>query len=231
MGAKEAPAMPETAPREIACAALALIVDPDVEHQTFVARVLEDEGYSVGTCSTGAEAVKLAAALGPLLVILEVDTGEICGYEVCRLLRERFGDSIAIMFVSGDRKERHDRVAGLLLGADDFIAKPVSRDELRARARVLTRRARPPAAGGGHGEFGLTDRELEVLQLLADGLEQNTIAGRLYIASKTVGKHIEHILEKLSAHSRAEVVSIAHRHGLAPRRGSSSTSARRPARR
>ena len=209
--------MPEPVLREIACHTLALIVDPDVEHQTFVARVLEDDGYRVRSSATGADALKLASALAPELAILEVDTGEICGYEVCRVLREAFDDRIAIMFVSGDRKERHDRVAGLLLGADDFIAKPVTRDELSARARVLTRRVqRVQSASAGHSLFGLTGRELEVLELLANGLDQSTIAGRLYIAPRTVGKHIEHILEKLSAHSRAEVVSIAHRHGLAP---------------
>jgi DNA-binding NarL/FixJ family response regulator len=224
--------MGETVPRENACAWVALIVDPDVEHLTFVARVLEDEGYGVRACTSGTDALKVASTLAPQLAILEVDTGETCGYEVCRALREAFGDSISIMFLSGERHERHDRVAGLLLGADDFIAKPVSHDELRARARVLTRRVQPARDScATHAEFGLTARELEVLQLLADGLDQNTIARRLFIAPKTVGKHIEHILEKLSAHSRAEVVSIAHRHGLAPRRGSGAphllTSARR----
>jgi DNA-binding NarL/FixJ family response regulator len=224
--------MADTVPRETQGAGLALIVDPDVEHLTFVARVLEDEGYGIRACMSGTEALKVAGMLPPQLAILEVDTGEICGYEVCRALREAFGDSIAILFLSGDRHERHDRVAGLLLGADDFIAKPVSRDELRARSKVLTRRVhRAREVGATHAEFGLTARELEVLGLLADGLDQNTIAHRLFIAPKTVGKHIEHILEKLSAHSRAEVVSIAHRHGLAPRRASGATHLRQPARR
>jgi DNA-binding NarL/FixJ family response regulator len=224
--------MAETVPREIASAWLALIVDPDVEHLAFVARVLEDEGYGVRACMSGTEALKAATTVAPQLAIIEVDTGEICGYEVCRALREAFGDAISIMFLSGDRHERHDRVAGLLLGADDFIAKPVSRDELRARARVLTRRVqRTRDTTANDAEFGLTAREMEVLQLLADGLDQNTIAHRLFIASKTVGKHIEHILEKLSAHSRAEVVSIAHRHGLAQRRSAGATHTLRPARR
>ncbi len=199
---------------------VALIVDPDVGHQTFVAHVLEDEDFMVRACATGAEAMKLAAAVGPRLAILEVDTGEICGYEVCHVLRETFGDAIAIMFISGDRHEHHDRVAGLLLGADDFIAKPVSLDELRARVRAVTRRVRSShGANPACAEFGLTERELEVLQLLADGVGQTAIAARLYIAPKTVGKHIEHVLEKLGAHSRAEAVSIAYRHGLAHRRG------------
>src|SRR5262249_52898092 len=114
--------MAKTIPRESVCARLALIVDPDVEHLAFVARVLDEESYGVRACVSGTEALTAADNSAPQLAILEVDTGEICGYEVCRALRESFGDAIAIMFVSGDRHERHDRVAGLLLGADDFIA-------------------------------------------------------------------------------------------------------------
>jgi DNA-binding NarL/FixJ family response regulator len=119
------------------------------------------------------------------------------------------------MFLSGYRDEPADRVAGLLLGADDFGSKPVTRDELRARVRVLLRRVARGSGAAPTGAHGLTVRELEVLRLLADGFDQERIARHLVISPKTVGKHIEHILEKLSAHSRAEVVSIAHRRGLA----------------
>ena len=61
---------------------------------------------------------------------------------------------------------------------------------------------------------GLTRREMEVLQLLALGLDQPKIAERLVISPKTVSKHIEHILEKLPARSRAEAVAIAYQRGL-----------------
>jgi DNA-binding NarL/FixJ family response regulator len=205
---------------DMACAWHALIVDPDPADRTFVARALEEDGYVVNACKSGEEALGAARAEPPQLAILEVNTGDTCGYEVCRVLRESLGDAIAIMFISGDRHGPADRVAGLLLGADDFIAKPVNRDELRARAQVLLRRVRPARSSGAVGtEFGLTARELEVLQLLADGLDQATIARRLVISPKTVGKHIERVLDKLSAHSRAEVVSIAHRRGLASGHG------------
>ncbi len=213
--------------RDIASGWLALIVDPDVAYRTFLSDALEGEGYRVAKCATGAEALRIARDESPQLAILEVDTGDVCGYEVCRALQHTFGQAIAIMFVSGERHSPPDRVAGLLLGADDFIAKPVTRDELLARVRVLMRRVqRAPGASATRAEFGLTAREMEVLQFLADGANQTEIARRLVIAPKTVGKHIEHILGKLSAHSRAEVVSIAHRRGLAPSHSSRAHSAR-----
>jgi DNA-binding NarL/FixJ family response regulator len=150
------------------------------------------------------------------LVVLEVRLGDISGYEVCRALKEAFGDAIGIVFMSRDRTEPSDRVAGLLLGADDYLEKPLAGDELLARVRGLIRRLAPqprPTADSA-AESELTGRELEVLGLLADGLDQRTIAGRLFIAPKTVGKHIEHILQKLPARSRAEAVAIAYRRGL-----------------
>ena len=101
-----------------------------------------------------------------------------------------------------------DRIAGLLIGADDYLVKPIAPDELLIRIRALVGRA--PAAARN----GLTPREQEVLTLLADGLSQAAIAGVLVIAPKTVATHIERILEKLGVHSRAEAVAAAYRHAL-----------------
>ncbi|MHB1243420.1 MAG: response regulator transcription factor, partial [Gaiellaceae bacterium] len=85
-------------------------------------------------------------------------------------------------------------------------------DELLARLRCVLRRSSPPAPAKGV----LSRRELEVLTLLAEGLRQPEIAARLVISPKTVGTHIERILGKLDAHSRAQAVAIAYRLQLVP---------------
>jgi DNA-binding NarL/FixJ family response regulator len=191
------------------------VVDPDDRHRSFVGRVLGRAGFKTQSIATGEEALAAALRERPRLVVLEVRLADISGYEVCRALKEAFGDAIAIMFMSRDRTEPSDRVAGLLLGADDYLEKPLAGDELLARVRGLVRRVGtqvPTAAESARSE--LTARELEVLMLLADGLDQRAIARRLFIAPKTVGKHIEHILQKLPARSRAEAVAIAYRRGL-----------------
>jgi DNA-binding NarL/FixJ family response regulator len=193
------------------------VVDPDVSQRRFVGRILSRAGFRIESHATGEETLAAARRERPRLVVLEVRLADISGYEVCRSLRDAFGDAIGVMFLSKDRTEPSDRVAGLLLGADDYLEKPVAGDELLARVRGLVRRLGAHARASGD-DSDLTERELEVLRLLADGLDQRAIARRLYIASKTVGKHIEHILQKLPARSRAEAVAIAYQRGLAVRR-------------
>jgi two-component system OmpR family response regulator len=192
-----------------------LVVDSDGSEREFVSRVLQRGGFRTESFAGGEEALAAAYRQSPRLVVLEVRLRDICGYEVCRALRARFGVSISIVFMSRDRTDASDRVAGLLLGADDYLVKPVAPDELLTRVRALVRRL---GVGGQQGDAaalaGLTDRELDVLRLLADGFDQPAIARRLVIAPKTVAKHLEHILRKLPARSRAEAVAIAYRRGL-----------------
>ena len=149
-------------------------------------------------------------------MLLDVQLPLVGGYEVCRELRERYGDDLPIVFVSGTRVESGDRTAGILLGADDYITKPFDPDELLARVRRLLGR-RPTAVERPSRKPALpelTPRELEVLELMAGGLEQPEIAKRLVISPRTVSKHIQHILEKLDVHSRAQAVALAHLRGL-----------------
>ena len=113
-----------------------------------------------------------------------------------------------IIFLSGARTESYDRVAGLLLGADDYLVKPYAAGELLARLTNLIRRSRARTVGVTRR---LTKRELEVLELLGDGLRHDDIARRLFISPKTVATHVEHILRKLDARSRAEAIAIAYR--------------------
>jgi DNA-binding response OmpR family regulator len=184
-----------------------VVVDDDASLRALVAEVLRAGGFEVVEAECGAEALAQAEAAQPALVVLDVSLpGGISGYEVCRALRERFGNEVPVLFLSGERTESFDRVAGLLIGGDDYLTKPFAPDELVARARALLRRTPSPAR-----RLGLTAREHEVLTLLADGRTQKHIADELVISPKTVGAHIERILAKLDVHSRAEAVAMAYR--------------------
>src|SRR5436189_2116168 len=125
--------------------------------------------------------MRLACSSPPAVSIVDVHLPGISGYEVCRGLREAHGLGLLIILLSGERVEAFDRVAGLLLGADDYLTKPFATDELVARVRLQCRRA--PTAPGVHG---LTTREFEILSMLARGCDQPAISSLLCIRPKTV---------------------------------------------
>ena len=189
-----------------------LVVDDEKDLRTLVRRLLEPLGYAVFEASSADQALSLASAEHPDLILLDVRLPDISGYEVCRRLREEFGEEIAIVFLSGERTDELDRTAGLLLGADDYVVKPFASGEFIARVRRATERTVPSREGAAGS--ALTPRELEVLKLLASGLGQKKIAQTLFITPKTVATHIQRILIKLEVHSRAEAVAYAHTNHL-----------------
>jgi DNA-binding NarL/FixJ family response regulator len=188
-----------------------LVVEDDVTIGDLLKEVLSNSGYVVRLVRSGEEAIDFVRREQPVLVVLDVHLPGMSGYEVCGWLRSRFRDSVPVMFISGERIEAFDRAAGLMLGADDYMSKPFSTEELVARVRGLLRRTVPPSRSL---ETKLTVRELEVLRLLAGGLGQKEISGHLAISAKTVGTHIEHILMKLGVQSRTQAVALAYREQL-----------------
>jgi DNA-binding NarL/FixJ family response regulator len=203
-----------------------LIVDDHPSFRATARMLLESDGWTVvGEAPDGFTGLREAQRLRPALVLLDVNLSGASGYEVCRELRESFGTDISIIFVSGDRTEAYDRVAGLLLGADDYIVKPFDEGELLARIRSSLRHSEPVSRAAGDSSTpaiaSLTAREREVLKLLACGLTQSEIACKLVISPKTVGTHIQRILGKLGVHSRAQAVVFAHEQGLAQGNGHS----------
>jgi DNA-binding NarL/FixJ family response regulator len=175
-----------------------------------ISHVLNRAGYTTDLAKTGEEALAAAKRERPALVIVEPLLPGVSGYEVCRELKDEFGETLPIIFVSRDRTEPGDRVAGLLVGGNDYLAKPLDPNELLARVRRLL----SSALAGERTARELTRRELDVLSLLVEGLGQPEIAAKLFITPKTVGKHIEHILAKLGVHSRAQAVAVAVRDEL-----------------
>jgi two-component system phosphate regulon response regulator OmpR len=189
-----------------------LVVDDDPRFRALVRDLLEQAGYRVLALDDGTAVVDTAAAERPSAVVLDVNLPGLNGYEVCQRLREQLDPELGIIFVSGDRTESFDRTAGLLLGADDYLAKPFDPSELLARVRRFSRRH---ADGNGNGApaasrlDALTVREREVLLLLADGVSPDDIADQLVISPKTVATHIQHVLAKLGVGSRVQAVSLA----------------------
>jgi DNA-binding NarL/FixJ family response regulator len=186
-----------------------LIAEADNTLRKRLVSAFSDAGYVCVGAAAGADAVRLARTSRPLAAVVDIELPGLCGYEVCSELREAFGHTLPIIFVSGERVTPSDRVAGLLVGADDYLVKPFEVDELLARVRAALRRAQP-----ANGAAGLTPREREVLRLLGSGLSQSEIAESLVISSRTVGTHIERILGKLGAHSRAQAVAFAYQRHL-----------------
>jgi DNA-binding NarL/FixJ family response regulator len=187
-----------------------LVADGDPAFRALAAGVVEKAGWRMRQASTGQEALDAVDEQRPAVIVLEVRLEEPSGYEVCRRLREAHGEGLPIVFVSADRTESSDRVAGLLLGADDYLAKPVEPDELLARVRRHIVRLETWNGAG----VRLTSREHQVLELLADGLGPSEIGVELGISAKTVATHIEHIYAKLGVHTRAQAVASAFRLAL-----------------
>jgi DNA-binding NarL/FixJ family response regulator len=192
---------------------LILIGDSDPAFRAFAGEALQRAGFSVIEADTGAAVLRRAESDSPVLALLDVQLPEVSGYEVLRELSDRYGDALPTILVSEERGETVDQVGGLLMGADDYLAKPCDADELVARIRRSVRRGRSAGINGA-GARGLTPRESEILSLLAQGLAQGAIATRLVISPSTVATHIQHILVKLDVHSRAQAVALAHREGL-----------------
>ncbi|MFL6033588.1 MAG: response regulator transcription factor [Gaiellaceae bacterium] len=198
-----------------------LVVDGDPVYAEFVIDALRRAGLEGHHLAGGENVVEVAAALEPAAVILDVILNGTTGYEICRDLRQRYGEDLPIVFVSGERREAADRVVGLLIGADDYLVKPVDAEELIARLRRLIAKSsgtQAPAPAAPPAFAGLTTRENEVLRLLAHGLDQGAIAEQLEISPETVGTHIQSILNKLDVHSRTQAVALAYREKLVVQR-------------
>jgi two-component system OmpR family response regulator len=135
-----------------------LVVDDDHAIVKLIARVLRDEGYAVDTASTGEEARTLGLVNEYDGIILDLQLGDRHGFEILQELR-RNGRHTPILLYSG-RADTDSIVRGLDAGADDYVVKPVSNEELRARVRTLTR----------HGVRGRIEEQVRVGNLIFNRL-------------------------------------------------------------
>jgi DNA-binding response OmpR family regulator len=136
-----------------------LVVDDDPTVSEVVARYLQHDGYVVETVGDGRVALDRALAEPPDLVVLDLMLPGLDGLEVCRRLRALAPVPIVILTARG---QETDRIIGLDLGADDYVAKPFSTKELVARVRAVLRRARGPLAADAEPARVLVDGDLEI---------------------------------------------------------------------
>ncbi len=129
-----------------------LIVEDDAELQALVANRMREGGYDVEVAASGPEAIQKAEATPPDLVILDVMLPGFDGIEVCRRLRAHYPLIYIILLTA--RADELDRVVGLEVGADDYVTKPFSLQELVARVRAALRRlhAMETSAGASGAE-------------------------------------------------------------------------------
>jgi DNA-binding NarL/FixJ family response regulator len=186
----------------------------------------------VAAAADGEQAVALTAEHDPDVVLMDLGMPRVDGVDAtARIRRDHPRTQVVVLTTFAD----DDVVlAALQAGAIGFLTKDAGRTEI-ARAlhtaaagqavldpqvysRLVARAARstsaPPEPPGPALPDGLTVREAEVLALIADGLSNGQIAGRLYVSEATVKTHVNHIFTKAGLHDRAQAVAYAHRHHL-----------------
>src|SRR6266545_1482826 len=131
-----------------------LVVDHDDGVRVIVSELLEAAGFGTAEAETGEIALALARAVQPRLVLVDVFLPGLSGYEVCHRLKTEFGSALPVVLVSREPRQALDQIAGMLLGADDCVTKPILADELLDRVRQLLAAQEVPDDDGRAGDAG-----------------------------------------------------------------------------
>jgi DNA-binding NarL/FixJ family response regulator len=181
----------------------------------------------VGEAGDGQEALTVVATLHPDIVLLDLNMPVMDGIETVTAIRSQSKDQRILMLTISQDDE--DLLAAIRAGADGYLLKNTEPDELRKALlrlhegqSVLSPEVTAPilkalARSSQMPKVLLSDRELEVMQCLAEGQTTLQIANSLFISENTVKTHVRHILEKLEASNRTEAVSKAIQMGLIQR--------------
>lgn len=181
-----------------------LIVEDDPNTAALVATYLEREGFTTVQVHDGSQAIRSAEGCKPVFVILDVMLPNVDGWEICRELRKT--SEVPILMLTA-REEEIDRVAGLAMGADDYVVKPFSPRELVERVKAILRRSRP-AAPPAPAVLAFEGLELDP--------EKHRIArdGRAITLTSSEYKILHALMSSPGkAFSREELLNHCYRHG------------------
>ena len=207
-----------------------MVVDDHPMWRESVARDLTEAGYEiVAAVGDGAQAVRVGSSLRPDVVVLDLQLPDLSGVEVISALVAT-GSPVRILVLSASG-EHQDVLDAVKAGATGYLVKSAGRDEFLSAVQrtaegdaVFTpglaglvlgeyrRLAAAPASDSGAPR--LTDRETEILRLVAKGLSYKQIAERLVLSPRTVQNHVQNTLGKLQLHNRVELVRYALEQGL-----------------
>lgn len=208
-----------------------MVVDDHPMWRDAVERDLMQAGFAVvGVAATGAEALARFPAARPQVVVLDLQIPAPTGVEVtAEVVRQDPSARVLILSASG---EQADVLAAVKAGATGYLVKSASRDELLTAVRRVAKGEAvftPGLAGLVLGEYRrlslgpapddpttpqLTERETEVLKMVAKGMSYKQIADRLVLSHRTVQNHVQNTLRKLQMHNRVELTRYAIEQGL-----------------
>lgn len=195
-----------------------LVVEDTPAFAEALQRSLTLEGHQVLLATRAQEALARITHEAPDLIVLDLGLPDRDGYHVLREMRNR-GNEAPVLILSA-RAQESDKIEGFRLGADDYVTKPFSVLELLARISALLRRARPAAATTQASSntaarslsdaelrerYGLTERQVAVARLVAEGCTNAEIATRLGVSFFTARNHTEQVLGKLGVGARSAV--------------------------
>ena len=220
-----------------------LVADDDVGTRLSISDYLELSGYLVVSAENGQEALAMVEEYQPHLIVTDITMPRMDGYELVRRVRQKVEFRLLPVVFLTARTHIQERIRGYQLGCDLYLPKPFDLDELGAVVRNLLERSQMIQSEMIHAEWrsrgpetepvaeknssaprpvtvpststvSLTEREQEVLKLLADGLSNIQIGDRLHLSPRTVEKHVSSLLRKTETNNRAELVRFVMEHGL-----------------
>ena len=216
-----------------------LIADDDAGIRDVLRMAFEPAGFTVSVAADGQAALEMARSLSPDLVVFDIGMPEMDGLTVCREIRKT--SEMPILFLTAQSDEV-DRIVGLEMGADDYVAKPFSPREVVARVRAIRKRSVPASAPSvvlrrgvlsvdpsrhacriGEAAVVLTSREMELLvQLMRrpdNVMSRPAIVDAVYgtnihVSDRTMDSHLRNLRAKLSQAGCAEAIETVHGVGI-----------------